>query len=273
MEERERKKELSEKFARLSAPRHETLNWYSEHRKIDGFTQTQPEFLGSDRLLALETLHSSFQLGYDPRRAQSFIFVRIKSSVYDTANARHMRSFEETQMRSYLKTGNENRFYTARRRHGSSALLYKAENKPWTPYSLRPHLNQTYGEALRKTMPFLDSTQEKLRLLEITGRRRELQKELRDAMQTAAYGGMQALRAEQTGLLYESSGLQALLTRKSQQSLLFFRRVNYAFDIQKAQIFSFYRELRLRSRETAPQETTAPPPTPTPPDEGRGKKR
>ena len=259
--ETERKKQDEEQFARLTAPQHAALFSFTEHRRVEGLSQREGEdHEGSDRLLALESLHGSLQLGYDPRRAQSFLFARVKTSALDTAASAHQHSLSEEQMRSYRKRGNENRLFTARRRADSAALLYKAERKPWTAWSLRPYLYGPTAGALRKTMPFLDRAQETQRRAENRERKKRLEREAAEALRSGDNRALAEARAGERALSSEQNTLGALLAFKQQRELLFFRKVNYAFDIQKARMFEFYREQRARriaageERETAPAE-------------------
>ena len=90
----------AETYARLTAPVHVQQSHFSEHQRIEGYFENRdvPQFLGSDRLMKLDTLYGTIQLGYNPRRGQSFLFANIKTSIFDTAPSRHQRELKEYQM-------------------------------------------------------------------------------------------------------------------------------------------------------------------------------
>ena len=168
--------------------------------------------------------------------------------------------FNESLSDEKYKRGNENRLYTARRRTRSAALFYKAENEPWTLRSMRPYLRQAGAEALLGAMPFLERSGERRRLEEGRERKKTLEAGEAQALRTGDRAGLREIRAEETALLQDQNRLGAILFRKDREARLFFRKVNYAFDIQKARMFEFYREQRARriaageERETAPTE-------------------
>ncbi len=142
-----------EAYARLTAPQHIAVEHFSRHQKIEGYHENRdaPEFVGSDRLLKLDTLYGTIQMGYNPRRGQSFLFANIKTSVFDTAASRYQKELKEYQMARALKTGTQNLAYSAKRRGGAAVILYKAQNMPWSRGSIAPYLARANMEALRKT--------------------------------------------------------------------------------------------------------------------------
>lgn len=62
---------------------------------------------------------------------------------------------------------------------------------------------------------------------------------------------LQGLRAEAVQGLSVISLLESILTRKDALSRTFLRRINYAYDFQKKDIKSYYREKRKTLEETA----------------------
>ena len=62
---------------------------------------------------------------------------------------------------------------------------------------------------------------------------------------------LQGLRAEAVQGLSVISLLESILTRKDTLSRTFLRRINYAYDFQKKDIKSYYREKRKTLEETA----------------------
>lgn len=264
-ETRTRQKEDQEVFMRLSAPRHTAFGHFREHQKVEGYTEYRdvPDFLGCDRLLKLDHLYGTVQLGYNPQRRQSFLFANIKTSIFDTAASRYQRELKEHQMMRARKEGTQNLLYSSKRREDTAVLLYKAENKPWTEWSIRPYLQRMNQGALRKTLPFLEREEEADRLREGKGKKKELERKIADHTAMGMFDELQALRAQEMALSREQDALRSLLTRKARQSLLFFRSINYAFDIQKQEMFDFYRELREKHGHEEKHVPEEPPKAPT----------
>lgn len=250
-----RRREL---ILRLQAPQHLEGSRFAEHVPVEGFLQSQrePGFDGCDRLWKMDTAYGTIQMGYDPRRGHSFLFARVKTSLLDNASSAHERNLWETQMMREQKYGNENVAYESRRRADSTVLLYKNENKPWTQASVEPYLRRVNMGTLRKTLPFLarrETVQDRQAARQRAG---TLALTLRRQMQNGEYSSMAATRADQMDNLREQETLSSLGVCMASQSLLFFRKINLAFDLQKAKMFEYYREQRRRralvAEETVP---------------------
>lgn len=252
------REEARETDARLRAPQHLVTNRFEEHKKIEGYEQDRsvPNFIGCDRLWKLETQYGRIQMGYHPGRGQSFLFANIKTSLYDTAASAYQHRMKETQQMRALKTGTQNLAYSARRWQGSAVLLYKAENKPWSEQSLAPYLKRVNLETLRKTMPFLDRSEAQERA-ETQQEKKRLEEEVRQSLRRRDNAGTASLRLQQRELSRRQDALDALLIRKRTQSQLFFRKINLAFDLQKAKMFEYYRRMRNRRAQRAEEARTA----------------
>ncbi len=246
-----------EAYTRLTAPQHIAVEHFSRHQKIEGYHENRdaPEFVGSDRLLKLDTLYGTIQMGYNPRRGQSFLFANIKTSVFDTAASRYQKELKEYQMARALKTGTQNLAYSAKRRGGAAVILYKAQNMPWSRGSIAPYLARANMEALRKTMPFLEQTAERAERQENYEKQRELKKKL------DIYNPFEAakLRAEQVALSSRQDELNSLIYREDTQMRSFFRKLNYAYNMQQEELLNYYRGRRPGSK---PEERESVLPTP-----------
>lgn len=154
-----------------------------------------------------------------------------------------------------LKTGTQNLAYSARRWQGSAVLLYKAENKPWSEQSIAPYLSRVNLETLRRTMPFLDRSEAQERA-ENREEKKRLEREIRQSLLQRDNARTAVLRRQELELSRRQDVLGALLTRKQSQSLLFFRKINLAFDLQKAKMFEYYRRMR-NSRARRAEEARA----------------
>lgn len=266
----EKEKDREESYARLTVPTHVTFNHFKEHQKIEGYYENRdvPDFMGCDRLLKLDHLYGTIQLGYNPMKNKSFLFANIKTSIYDQAASRYQKELKEYQMMRSRKGNNENVIYSARRKADTAVILYKAEPKPWTEQSIHPYLMNVNQGALRKTMPFLMRDEEMDELKESRKTKRELQTQIEEQIKDGNFEQLQELRAQEMNELREQELLQTMLIRKSQQSRLFFRKINYAFDIQKHEMFQFYKEKKEKMRadgEVTPDEP------PTNPEKNRDK--
>lgn len=243
-----KRKEKVETVRRLTAPQHLTTTSFLEHRKIEGYEQDREvhDFYGCDRLWKMETAFSRVQMGYDPKKGQSFLFANLKTSIYGNIASREQRKMDERQRMKTLKTGTQNLAYSARRRAGSTVLLYKMENRPWSEQSIAPYLGRVNLETLGQALPFLNKS-ERGELVSARGRYRWLSKKT-DA----------ASRAEQTELSHWIDHLEAIRTLKEQQTRLFFRKMNIAIDLQKARMFEYYRNVKAaRARAAQAQNAQA----------------
>ena len=186
-------------------------------------------------------------MGYNPNRKRSFVFANMKTNLYDTVNTRYQKTMKEYQRQAEQKKGNENRAYVSGRWKNAAVLLEKAENKPWSAKSMEPYFDNTNMEALLKTMPYLDGRQEQSQLQET----REEMKRLKEAVRQNALQGKRAENAhihrQMRELSEESSLLQAILYRKDAGKRGFVRKINYAFDIEKKDMFEYYRVQRLKA--------------------------
>jgi hypothetical protein len=251
----------TETYARITAPEHVTASHFSEHKKIEGYYENRdvPDFIGSDRLLREDTLYGTIQMGYDPKRGQSFLFANIKTSIFDTAASRYQRELKEYQMKRVQKTGTSNIAFTSKRRGGSAVILYKKSTLPWSRRTIMPYLRRANMESLEKTMPFLDKSAELRDREEVAQEHKSLGRELAARMAQKKYAEMSKLRARQTELLVKENELSALIYRKDTRQRLFFRRMNFTLDMQKREMFGYYRDLRLGG-ELAREEIPAAPP-------------
>ena len=260
------REELREANARLSAPQHLETNRFEQHKKVEGYEQNRavPDFYGCDRLWKLETLYGRIQMGYHPGRGQSFLFANIKTSIYDYAPSVYQRSMKETRQMRALKTGTQNMAYSSRRWKGGTVLLYKAENKPWSEQSIAPYLGRLNLETLQKTMPFLvrEESEERRQGRE---EKKDLEQGIRRALAEHDDARVAQLRRQENELSHHQDALGALLLLKQAQSRAFFRKINIAFDLQKAKMFEYYRRVRDRRAQRAgetramnPTEETAP---------------
>lgn len=249
------REELREADARLRAPQHLQTNRFEEHKKVEGYEQNRavPDFYGCDRLWKLETIYGRIQMGYHPGRGQSFLFANIKTSIYDNAPSAYQRRMKETRQMRALKTGTQNMAFSSRRWQSGAVLLYKVENKPWSEQSIAPYLGRLNLETLQKTMPFL-IRQESEERQQGREKKRDLEQEIQQALLRRDNARVAELRRQENELSHHQDALSALLLLKQAQSRAFFRKINIAFDLQKAKMFEYYRRVRdrraMRAAET-----------------------
>jgi len=243
---KEKKKQDRETYMRLTATQHIVRNHFSQHKRIEGFFENRnaPGFIGSDRLFRLDTMYGTIQMGYSPQRRKSFIFANIKTSVFDTAASRFQKEVRENQMARHLRSGSQNTIFSARRRGASAVTLFKGETQPWSSRSVAPYLRRSSLETLKKTMPFLERKQDYAEKRSIKAQFKELQSDVRTGLLSKDYAKMAEARTQQVELTTRENMLDAIIYRKSQQSLLFFRKINVAFESQKDEMYTYYQERR-----------------------------
>jgi hypothetical protein len=245
--EKTEEKQMREDMDRLTAVSHIQVEHFSKHQKMDGYYEYADagHLFTCDRLWKMENMFGRIQMGYNPNRGRSFLYANIKTSRYDTASSLVQRELKEYQMHSLLKGENENRAYISRRRSNAAVLLEKAENKPWTEYSVQPYLGRVNTETLMKVMPFLNRAKEKAKLQKVRQEQKELQLKEAENSRKGDYESNVDIRRQLLRNLRKSDQLQAFLYRKDMNSRLFFRKINYAMDIQKHEMFEYYKERRL----------------------------
>lgn len=270
--EEKKLQDLRETSDRLTAASHVQVEYFAKHQKIEGYYESQMpgRLFGCDRLMKQDNMFGTLQLGYNPNRERVFLFANMKTSRYDTVASRYQKEMKEYQQKSLLKGDNENRAYVSRRWEMSTVLIEKRENKPWTKRSIASYLGRANLEAVRKNLPFFIKDEEQKELDEKRQRQKQIQKEVWELRRTQAMEAqesteerpdwaeqekdrkeLQGLRAEAVQGLSVISLLESILTRKDALSRTFLRRINYAYDFQKKDIKSYYREKRKTLEETA----------------------
>lgn len=251
------KKKRREQYDRLTAPSHTKIENFMQHEKFEGYYENADagHQFKCDRLMKYETMFGRLQMGYNPNRRKSFIFANIKTSRYDNAPGSTARTMYEYQQKSLLKGQNENRLFVGHHTGNAAVLLEKRENKPWTEYSIKPYMRGRNLEALKKVMPFLDVQEEKQKLQKVHEEKRKLQDQVAENIHEGNFADNALIRQKQMQNLYEENSLETAVYRKEMQSKLFFRKINYAFDHQKAKMFEYYRNQRKRMEEAEAENT------------------
>ena len=118
-------KHYRETMDRLTAASHVKTEYYSEHKKIEGYYETLAEgkFFNCDRLMKQENMFGKIQLGYNPNRERVFIFANLKTSRYDTIASAYQKEMTDYQQKSLLKGDNENRAYVSKRWENAAVLI------------------------------------------------------------------------------------------------------------------------------------------------------
>ncbi len=255
-------KAFTETYQRLSSPIHQVFSHFSEHRKVEGYIENAnvPDFIGCDRLLKMDNLFGTVQMGYDPKKDRSFIYANIKTSIFDTAASRYKHTMQEDTMRRNPKSGTQNVLHSSKRREDAAVIIHKAENKPWTENSIAPYLRKVNQGALRKTMPFLLRDEDMEQREKLKAEKKELDRVQQDAINSGTFDVLEEIRKSHMEIIYEANTIQSLLLKKMQLSRWFFRRLNYSIDIQKQEMFAYYASLkRQRNASTAEVIDDAPP--------------
>lgn len=150
-----------------------------------------------------------------------------------------------------MKGDNENRAYVSKRYENAAVLIEKKENKPWTQRSVKTYLRRANAEAVSKSMPFFTTEEERTELAGSKARQKEIRAQISDIQAQRSSGerpaaeadqGVRELRKEAVRAIAKESLLETLIYRKKTAEKLFLRRINYAYDYQKADIENYYRE-------------------------------
>lgn len=245
----DRKKKLKETYFRLTSPVHVTMNSYKEHERVEGYYEFKEygHIFKCDRLLKLETVYGKVQMGYNPNRGRSFVFANMKTNLYDTVNSRYQKEMKEYKQKQEQKKENENRAYVSVRRKNAAVLLEKAENKPWSEQSMEPYFHNSNMDTILKTMPFFYREQEQEQLESVGNQIRGLQESVRENALTGKHAANAGLHRQIREMQEERNMLQAILYRKDSGRRGFIRKINYAFDIEKHEMFDYYRQQRLQA--------------------------
>ena len=263
-----------ETMDRLTAASHVQVEYFEDHKKIEGYYESVAEgkFFNCDRLLKQENMFGKIQLGYNPNRGRVFLYSNLKTSRYDTISSKYQREMEDYQQKALLKGDNENRAYVSKRWENAAVLIEKKENKPWTQRSVKTYLSRANAEAAKKSMPFFSKEEEMEELAKARQRQKEIRREIRDIRKQMSTGenksaDMEAkireLRKEALSGLSKISLLETLVYRKNTAEKTFLRKINYAYDFQKNDIESYYREKRKEFEAMAAESVD----TETPPED------
>lgn len=263
-----------ETMDRLTAASHVQVEYFEEHKKIEGYYESVAEgkFFNCDRLLKQENMFGKIQLGYNPNRGRVFLYSNLKTSRYDTISSKYQREMEDYQQKALLKGDNENRAYVSKRWENAAVLIEKKENKPWTQKSVKTYLSRANAEAAKKSMPFFSKEEEMEELAKARQRQKEIRREIRDIRKQMSAeenksADMEAkireLRKEALSGLSKISLLETLMYRKNTAEKTFLRKINYAYDFQKNDIESYYREKRKEFEAMAAESVD----TETPPED------
>ena len=270
--EEKKMEHFRETMDRLTAASHVQVEYFGDHKKIEGYYENVAEgkFFNCDRLLKQENMFGKIQLGYNPNRGRVFLYSNLKTSRYDTISSKYQREMEDYQQKALLKGDNENRAYVSKRWENAAVLIEKKENKPWTERSVKTYLNRANAEAAKKSMPFFSKEEEQEELAKTRQRQNEISKEIRDIRRQMSTGESQSLemeskirelRKEAVAGLEKESLLETLIYRKNTAEKTFLRKINYAYDFQKSDIESYYREKRkeLEAQVAEAADTETPP--------------
>ena len=270
--EEKKMEHFRETMDRLTAASHVQIDYFADHKKIEGYYESVAEgkFFNCDRLLKQENMFGKIQLGYNPNRDRVFLYSNLKTSRYDTIASAYQKEMNDYQQKALLKGDNENRAYVSRRQENATVLIEKKENKPWTQRSVKTYLGRANGEAVQKTMPFFIREEERAELAKAKARQNEIRAEISELQKQKSSGEgnaaelegkIRSLRKEAVDGISKESLLETLIYRKSTAEKLFLRKINYAFDYQKKDIEDYYREKRrdLEDRAVESLDTELPP--------------
>ena len=256
-QEKLRRLEYQEDIDRVTAVGHLQVEHFSKHAKIEGYYENalgRGQF-GCDRLFKLESMFGRMQLGYNAVRRRSFLFAEIKTSRYDTVSERYQRAMKEYQINSRQDAPRQTRVFAVKRRTEPVVLLENIQTKPWSERVIRSNFSRVNMDVLSKVMPFMDREGNRRRLQELRIEARRLQEEVQQNINEGKFENNVALRQQQVRHLMEENFLGHLLRCKEASSRYVIRRMNMAFDMQKNEMFEYYKNKRQEEHDTT--ETSA----------------
>ena len=259
-----------ETMDRVTAASHVKIEYFAEHKKIEGYHENNVtgDFFKCDRLMKLDNMFGTLQLGYNPNRKRTFLFANMKTSRYDTVASRYQKEMTEDMKKAMRKGEGTNRAYLSKRRENAAVLIEKRENMPWSKRTVKAYLKRANADSLQKTMPFFIKEEEKQELSSIKEKQKQLQEDIREIrIQQATEAVTEDLserveqeeqirtyRKEAVQNLGVENLLQAILVRKSSMGKNFLRRLNYSYDYQKKDIEAYYREKKKELDSTSANE-------------------
>lgn len=253
-----RKKAYREKIDRLTAVKHVTVSHFREHVKLEDYQAGTGQLFGCDRLMKMETMFGRIQFSYNPHRKKSFLFMNVKTSRYDSAGSSHQKKILESQINNQPMSDMQNKAFTSTKKAGAAVLIEKGDRKPWSEATVRPYYKKANMQALDKTMPFFTIRDEKIRLAKIKRLQKNLEMEVQSNTKEGLHNENTVLRKEQLDYLTESNLLQYIILKKNEERGGFFRKINYAFDMQKNEMFQYYTSRRDEEKETPERESEEP---------------
>ena len=263
-EEELKREHFRETMERLTAASHVQVEYFSEHKKIEGYYEENlsGKFFNCDRLLKQDNMYGTIQLGYNPNKKNVFLFAHMKTSKYDTVASHYQREMHEYKKKILQKGENINRAYVSKKQENAAVLIEKKENQPWQQRMIKTYLKRANMESVQKVMPFFVKEEEQQELIELKKTQKEIQEEIRERRieqsreelkelveKTEQEEEIRQLRMKAVKNLTKENLLEAILIRKSAIGKNFLRRLNYAYDYQKRDIEAYYREKRKALKE------------------------
>ncbi len=176
----------------------------------------------------------------------TFLFSNIKTSILDTAAAGYQKELHEDYMKNSLKTDSVNLAYSSKRKENSAAVVFKKDAKPWRESTVAPYLRRNNLESLTKSMPFLQKKAQQRERLELVERDLFLKSKY---VSTEDRSGKISIAAAQYSNLKSMEMLNSIIARKASMTNMFFNKINSTFDIQKKEIYNYYKNVKEEAQE------------------------
>ena len=252
------RKRYQEELDKVTAVAHVRTDYFRSHTKLEGYEEItdSPSYLfHCDRLLKSESMYVRLQLGYNPNRRGSFLFVHLKSSRYDTVNSQSRKELLEYQ-RNTARKGGRGRAFTAKRRGESAVLIEKRGGRPWSEQAILSRRRELDENALEDVMPFLFREKDRERQKELRAEGRQLQEQMRMNLLEGDFQENISLRQQQIQLQMEENLLNHLILCKESASRNLLGQVSRSYEGQKHEMFEYYKN-RMDKEEYSEQEIAA----------------
>lgn len=242
-EREESRKQLQETSDRITNPWNVQVEHFLEHQKVDGIFQSgESSMFQCDRILKMENSFIQLQMGYNPEQKRTFVVANTKTSRYDNISGASERKVREDVLNNMMQRKKKKQEGNGRKLAETMVFLHNKQQRIWTKNTIRSFLKESNEEVHEKTMPFFVKFPEMQKRAELRQMQKELKDEISENSRISEHQENTELNREARDYMQEENMLQALITRKETASNYFLRKINYALDTQKVEMFAYYKE-------------------------------
>ncbi|MFI3177408.1 MAG: hypothetical protein R3Y67_07970 [Eubacteriales bacterium] len=252
-EQEELMKQWKESNDRITNPYHVRVEHFLEHKKLEG---VRNDILGSkfscDRILHAQNMFLQFQMAYHPVQKRTFVIARTKTSRYDTVSTDRERQIRAEDISYIMQRRRKKQEANGRKAASNTMFLYNRQTNMWDRGVIGSFVKANRNVSVDKTLPFFTTYDERARRHELAGKQKAIKETVAIQSRESRHEENTSLLEDSKYYLQEENYLQMLIERKEASGISFLRKMNYAVDIQKNEMFAYYRaeqEAELAKRE------------------------